>query len=273
MLVAVAQIDIAFKDKRSNLAKCLSYLRLAAHHGAKIVVFPECTLTGYCFSSYEEALSVSEEVPGESSQRLIEACRDHRISAVVGLLERSKDKIYNTSLLITPEGLVGKYRKTHLLCLGVDRYTSSGNDLPVFETPLGRMGMLICYDQRFPEPARALALQGAQVILNPMNLPTGAEAYPNHLFQSRACENRAFIVAANRVGVENGVRFIGRSQIINIFGQVLAEGDNVAENLITAEIIPSQADEKHVINRPGEYEFDIVADRRPELYKVITKKK
>ncbi|WP_206812703.1 carbon-nitrogen hydrolase family protein [Paradesulfitobacterium ferrireducens] len=272
MLVAVAQIDIAFKEKQLNLDKCIGYLRLAARQGAKIVVFPECTLTGYNFSSFEEALSVAEEVPGESTQRLIEACRDHGISAVIGLLERSKDKVYNTTLLITSEGLLGKYRKTHLLCLGVDRFTSQGNELPVFETKLGKIGMLICYDQRFPEPARALALQGAQVILNPMNLPTGAEAYPNHLFQSRACENRVFIVAANRVGVENGVRFIGRSQIINIFGQVLAEGDNVAESLITAEIIPSQADQKHVINRPGEYEFDIVADRRPELYKVITKK-
>ena len=228
-------------------------------------------MSGYCFANAEEAFLTAEEIPGESSRVLKEACRDYKISAVVGLLERSQDQIYNSALLITPEGITGIYRKTHLICLGVDRFASCGNDLPVFETPLGKLGMLICYDQRFPEPARVLALQQAQVILNPVNLPTGAEAYPNFFFQSRACENRIFIVAANRVGVENGVRFIGRSQIINCFGQVLAEGDSVTESLITAEIDPQLADQKRVVNRPGEYEFDIVADRRADLYKIIAR--
>jgi len=271
MKVGVVQIDIKFKDLEANLAKCLNYLQEAANQGVNLVVFPECTLTGYGFSSFSEAYEAALEIPSEFLSPLINTCSDYKITAVVGLVERSKNKIFNTAILITPEGLVGKYRKSHLLCLGVDRYVSPGDDLPVFETSLGTTGMLICYDQRFPEPARALTLQGARVILNPTNLPVGAEAYPNHLYQSRACENRIFILVADRVGVENGVRYIGRSQIVNTFGQILAEGDDVSETLITAEIISSEADQKHVIIQPGEYEFDIVANRRPDLYKVITK--
>jgi predicted amidohydrolase len=96
----------------------------------------------------------------------------------------------------------------------VDRYISRGEDLPVFSIPQGKVGISICYDQRFPEHARIMALKGAQIIVHPTNLPENAEAYANFFNQARACENRLFVISANRVGQERNVRFIGRSQII-----------------------------------------------------------
>lgn len=266
MQIAAAQIDISIGDKSANLKKCKHFLRLAARQGVELLVFPECALTGYVFNSFDEAFPVSETVPGESTPVLEKTCREYKITTVVGLLERDGGKLYNTAVLITPEGLVGKYRKTHVLCLGVDRYVSRGEELPVFSTLQSKPGILICYDLRFPETARILALKGTQVILNPTNLPKGAEAYANFFNQTRANENRVFLVSANRVGVERNVRFIGRSQIIDVFGRVLAEGNERDEELLRAEIKPSQADSKHVFVRPGEYEFDTFGDRRPELY-------
>jgi len=272
MLVAAAQINITLGSKGANLEKCLKLIGLAAGQGVKLVVFPECNLTGYDFTSYEQAFPLSEKVPGESTGILIGACRDYGIAVMVGLLERQEERFYNTAVLITPEGLQGVYRKTHLLCLGVDRFASKGQELPVFRTKLGKLAALICYDQRFPEAARVLALKGAQVILNPANLPEGAEAYANFLNRSRACENRVFIISANRIGEESGVRYLGKSQIVDYSGKVLAEGGKSVEELVKAEIIPDKSNLKHVINRPGEYEYDIFNDRRPELYSTIVEK-
>ena len=270
MLVGAAQINISIGRKKENLSKCLNLLKAAADQHIELLVFPECALTGYVFNSYDEAFLMAETIPGESIDLLKEACHKYKITTLVGLLEHDGDKIYNTAVLINPEGLVGKYRKSHTLCLGVDRYILPGEDLPVFSLYQAKVGILICYDQRFPEPARVLALKGAQVILNPTNSPQGAEAYSNFLNQARACENRVFIVHANRVGEERGVRFIGRSQIIDYSGRILVEGSSTNEEIIKAQIKPEEADLKHVVNTPGAYEFDVFGDRRPDLYGVIT---
>jgi 5-aminopentanamidase len=269
MKVGAAQINVEIGLKARNLDKCLKFLEKAAGQGIDLLVFPECALNGYVFRSFEEAFQSAEMIPGESINVLTEACQKYRINAVVGLLELDKGKLYNTAVLVSPEGLVGKYRKTHILCLGVDRFVTPGDGLPVFSLPQCKVGILICYDQRFPEPARVAALKGAQIILNPANLPEGAEAFANFFNQSRACENRLFIVNANRVGEERNVRFIGLSQIIDCSGKVLAEGSASAEELLTAEIEPERASVKHIINSPGEYEFDLFRDRRPDLYNII----
>lgn len=270
MLVGAAQINVSIGRKKENLSKCLSLVKAAGGQHLDLLAFPECTLTGYVFNSYDEAFPMAETIPGESTNLLKEACHKYQITTLVGLLEHDGGKIYNTAVLINPEGLVGKYRKSHTLCLGVDRYILPGEDLPVFSLYQAKVGILICYDQRFPEPARVMALKGAQVILTPANLPQGAEAYPNFLNQARACENRLFIVHANRVGRERNVQFIGRSQIIGCSGRILAEGSSTNEEIIKAQIKPEQANLKHVVNAPGEYEFNIFRDRRPDLYGLIT---
>src|SRR5206468_1315110 len=146
--VAVAQIEPKLAEKERNLDSCLAQLEDAAAAGAQLLVLPECAIPGYMFDSAEEALPYAEEVPGPSTEALEEACRRLSAWCVCGLLERRGDALYNSAVLVGPEGLTGVYRKTHLPFLGVDRFVVPGDELSVWETPLGRIGVEICYDLR-----------------------------------------------------------------------------------------------------------------------------
>ncbi|MDT3699168.1 MAG: carbon-nitrogen hydrolase family protein [Thermincola sp.] len=269
MRVAAAQINVEFSNTSANLDKVVHYLREAGQQGVELVVFPECSLSGYVFQSYEEVLPFAEEIPGKTTRALGEICRQYNISALVGMLELDGDDLFNTAVIISPAGLVGKYRKTHTLCLGLDRFIAKGDRLECLDLFEHKVGVIICYDQRFPEAARVLALKGAQVILHSANLPEGTQAYADFLNRARACENRVFFVHVNRVGDERGVHFIGRSQIINHLGEVIAEANQTDEQLIIADIDLNLTKDKYVIKTPGEYEFDLFGDRRSVLYKPI----
>jgi predicted amidohydrolase len=182
------------------------------------------------------------------------------------MLEREGDTLRNTAVLVGPDGLIGRYRKTHLPFLGVDRFVQAGDDLPVFETPLGRIGIEICYDLRFPELTRSLALHGAQIVAQPTNWPLAARSNADVLTRARAHENRIFVLTANRVGRERDAEFCGWSQICDIWGNRLVEADETGEGLFTAEIDPAQASEKDIIPAPGRYEMRLFDHRRPDLY-------
>ena len=258
-------------EKERNLTRCLELIQVTAKEGAKLIVFPECALTGYVFTSLEEALPIAEPIPGPSTERILAACRDLNVYVIIGMLEKDKDKCYNVAVLLGPQGLVGKHRKLHLPYLGVDHFVNHG-DLPltVYETEVGRIGMGICYDINFPEHARVLALQGADVIVLPTNWPELTEFIPEHIIPTRARENGVFCVAINRVGEERGFKFFGRSKIAHILGNPLAEGKPYEEDVLYVEIEPATAREKHVVISPGEAEVHRINDRRPEFYAVIT---
>ncbi len=266
LLVALVQMDVHRSDKTANRNHIIGKLRECAEMGAKLVIFPECALSGYVFNSAEEALPATETVPGETSQLLAEICKELNIYAVVGLLEHDGEAVYNSAFVVGPEGLVGNYRKSHLPILGIDRYVEHGNDLPIFDLPFARIGVLICYDVRFPEACRSLALRGAELIVLPTNWPQGAESSPDFLTRARAFENRVYLLACNRVGVEQGVTFIGRSQVVAPNGQVLSEAHGENEAILDCEITPANARQKRLIFQPGVFEFDLIGGRRPELY-------
>jgi predicted amidohydrolase len=132
------------------------------------------------------------------------------------------------------------------------------------------VGIEICYELRFPEVTRALALAGARVIALPTNWPTNAAMLADHVICTRASENRVFFVAANRTGSEQGTRFIGRSQIVDPSGHRLAELDGDAVGLVFVEIDVAEAEVKDLVVQPGEYEVSLFADRRPDLYGALT---
>ena len=183
------------------------------------------------------------------------------------MLEKDGDRCFNAAALIGPEGVVGKYRKVHLPFLGVDRFVDSGDlGFEVHQTRLGRIGLNICYDGSFPESARTLALNGADVILLPTNWPTGAEAFAEFLVNARGLENHVFSVAVNRVGRERGFRFIGRSRIADPSGRTLALASPDGEEIIFAEIDPSAARDKHITRVPGKHQINRFKDRRPQFY-------
>lgn len=270
--VAGAQMDPRLADTAGNVARCVELMKTAAKEGAQLILFPEAALSGYVFCSLTEAVPSAEPVPGPSTERIAEACRELNVHVVVGLLEKDGGNCYNAAALIGPSGLIGKYRKLHLPYVGVDRFVNRG-DLPleVHDTALGKLGLSICYDLDFPEQARVLTLMGAEVIVAISNWPEGVEFAPDHLVHARARENMVNVVAVNRVGVERGVRFIGRSKFVNSRGVCLAEGRPYEEDLIYAEIDPASAREKHQVIIPGELEIDMTRDRRPEFYGLLTK--
>jgi predicted amidohydrolase len=266
---AAVQMDIAIGENDANRARVLTKLDEAADNGATLVVFPECALSGYCFESLADARPFAE-TPDTTAGAFVERCRARRVTGVVGFLELDGSACHNSAVIATPDGNWFVYRKTHLPTLGIDRFVVPGDDLPVFRTPFGTLGVLICYDIRFSEAARTLALLGADVIALPTNWPKGAESSPDFITRARAWENRVFVVAANRVGVERGRPFIGRSQIVAPSGEILVEASRADEVILYADLDLTQARQKRIVNEPGEWELDITGDRRPELYSALT---
>jgi predicted amidohydrolase len=273
--IAGVQLDVRIGDVPFNLRAIHAGLREAAGRGARLVVFPECAVTGYAFDGLDEARAVAQPAPGPAVDALIDACRALGVFAVVGLLERGeKGRVYNACVLIGPDGLVAGYRKIHLPFLGVDRFTSPG-DRPFAVHDLGglRVGMNICYDGSFPESARVLTLLGADLIVLPTNWPTGAAPTIRHLLGARALENHVYYAAVNRVGAERGFRFIGQSQIVGCDGEPLAAAGPDAPETIFAEIDPAVARKKKLVIIPGKYELDRVGHRRPEMYGPLCERK
>jgi predicted amidohydrolase len=269
--VAAVQTDPRLGDVAGNLDRIASWIRRAANEGAELVVFPECAVNGYRYDSREEALGDAQTVPGPATDLLEGVAAETGVHVAVGIVERDGDRLYNCAALIGPDGFVTRYRKTHIPFQAVDRFVTPG-DIPlhVVETPIGRVGMLICYDLRFPEPARVLALSGVQIIANLTNLPPPGWVQPEFIFRARAAENRVWLVCADRVGTERGVEFIGRSAIVGPSGVTLAEASESAEEMLVQRIVPSEADEKDLVFDPGVYEMHLLSDRRADLYGALT---
>jgi predicted amidohydrolase len=150
MKVAGVQLDVALGDRDENFRRITAWLKKAVDQGSSLTVFPECSLTGYCFDSLEEALPHAETVPGPSTLRLAGVCRELQTYLVVGLLERDGQRLFNACTLIGPEGVVGNYRKVHLPFLGIDRFTTPGDrPFQVWTAGEVRVGLNICYDASF----------------------------------------------------------------------------------------------------------------------------
>jgi predicted amidohydrolase len=269
--VAVAQLRPSLAAVDANLARCVRALEESAAAGAALVVLPECAVTGYMFGRAEEALAVAQPLDGPAVETLAEACARLRLHAVAGRLERDGGALHNTAVLVGPEGVVGSYRKSHLPYLGVDRFCVRG-DLPpqVYDTPAGCVGIAICYDLRFPELTRGLALEGAELICHPTNWPPAADVLADVVIRARAVENRVYVLAADRVGREGSGEFIGRSQIVDPTGRRLVEAGASEERVLVADVDPAEARRKALVTVPGEYEVDFFGDRRPELYRALT---
>jgi predicted amidohydrolase len=265
--IATVQMDCKLADRSANFDAIRARLHEAAGGGAQVVIFPECALTGYCFESKEEAWPMAVPLPGPTTVALTADCKRLGVWAVVGLLERDGDRLFNALALIGPEGLEATYRKAHLPFLGVDRFTTSG-DRPFAVHDLGglRIGLSICYDGSFPETSRVLMLLGADLVILSTNWPTAAMNTVKYLVQPRAMENQVYFAACNRVGEERGFHFIGRSRIVDVSGELLAASDDDRPAILYADVDPERARNKHIIKIPGAYELHRTGDRRPDLY-------
>jgi predicted amidohydrolase len=259
------QIDTEFGNKAKNFEKVRSALKDAE---IDLLVLPEFFATGYQFASADEVEELAEPIAsGLTTEFLSDLCRERGMFIVAGIPEREGDLFYNSAVFTGPEGVVGVYRKTHLFYEENLYFTPGDTGFRVWDTKLGRIGIMICFDWFFPESMRTLALMGAEVVAHPSNLvlPHCPGAMP-----VRCLENRVFSVTANRIGVENRkegepLRFIGSSLISSPQGKVLANAPEDGEALLFADIEPAKARNK-VLNAFN----DLFRDRRPEKYSVLT---
>ena len=272
MKIAGVQMDVSIGSVDANVEKMISLLTNTSSQGAALTIFPECAATGYCFESLEEARPFAEPIPGPITNRMADACRDSGGFAVFGMLESAGESVFNAAVLTGPHGIVASYRKVHLPFLGADAFTTYGDrPFAVHEAGELRIGLNICYDSAFPESSRALAILGADLIVLPTNWPPGAECVARHTIATRAMENAVYYAAINRVGTERGFTFIGQSSICAPNGETLAAANATDEQILYAEIDPEKARNKRAVRVPGKHAIDRMADRRPEMYGLLTK--
>lgn len=266
--VAAVQTRPVFGDIEGNVEKALA-LADRIQPQAELYVFPELMTSGYVFASRAEALALAE-MPGAPAGRapglsLLSAwARARRVSLVAGFPERAGRVVYNSAVLIGPNGRLREvYRKIHLF-YEEKLWFAPGDQAPrVLRVGSARLGLLICYDWRFPEAARMLALAGADVIAHPSNL---VFAQAQDAMRVRALENRVFVVTANRVGEDvrpdRRVAFTGRSQIAAPDGKVLVRAGAGTPRAIAAALDLGEARDKWFTSRNH-----LFRDRRPTLYR------
>lgn len=274
-LVASIQMEPHIGNKADNVARSITAIEDAANRGAVLVVLPELANSGYVFSSREEAFSLAEQVPhGPSTDAWIEVAQRKNVYVVAGIAERDCDRLYNASVVIGPNGFLGKYRKLHLWADEHLYFEKGDLGLPVFHTPIGRIAVAICYDCWFPEVFRILAAKGADIVCVPTNwVPMPGQkadqlAMANMLAIAAAHSNGLNLICANRVGTERGQPFIGQSLIIGSNGWPLAgPADAVTEQTLIASINLKQSRHAKQLN-----EFNhVLGDRRLDVYEVTPK--
>jgi 5-aminopentanamidase len=265
--MAAVQIDCTLAEPEANLAAVIARLRTAAAGGARLVVFPECVLTGYGYADKAAAMRVSQSVPGPATDLLAKECAARNVFAAVGHLERDGDRLFNACALVGPRGLVANYRKIHLPCLGVDRFVTPGDQpFAVHDLDGVKVGVGICFDNSFPESVRVMTLMGADIVLQPTNWVDLAIKNATLVARVRAFENHIFYCAVNRVGDEAGHHYCGHSSIVDPVGDFLAFADHDRAAILTATFDPTVARNKRIVHCAGEYELDRVNGRRPEFY-------
>lgn len=256
---AAIQFEPTLFEKDANIDALLQLVESAAIAGAKLITTPEMATTGYCWYDRDEITPYVEPVPGVTTERFAALARRYDCYIVVGMpeIETATRLYYNSAVLVGPDGIIGTHRKTHSY-ISEPKWAAAG-DLGhrVFETPVGRIAMLICMDIHFVETARLAGLGGADVICHISNWL--AERTPAPYWINRAFENSCYLMESNRWGLERGVQFSGGSCVIAPDASILAVVDN-GNGIAEAVIDPALARERKVWGEP------IMEQRRPELY-------
>jgi predicted amidohydrolase len=261
--VALAQVSCKRGDKKVNIRKIEDNVVRARKQGAELVIFPELSITGYVLR--DRIYELAETIPGHSTnilEKLAGKTGTHIIFGLPELSDKTQATIYNAAVLVGPDGFIGKYRKMYLPTHSVfeeKRYFRPGYQPAVFETDLGKIGLIICYDIFFPEVSRLTRLKGAQLIVCISASPATRRAFFETLTTARAIENTAFLAYVNLVGIEDGLQFWGGSRLIGPNGRILAKTEYDKEDLAIGDV--NYSDIKTI-----ETFVPILKDLRPELF-------
>lgn len=228
-VVACVQMEPRVGEKGNNVAVSIKHIEEAARNGASLVVLPELANTGYVFASRGEAFSLAEELSnGKTIEIWADAARRLGVHIVSGIAERDGQRLYNSAVLVGPSGLIGIYRKLHLWDHEHVFFEPGNQGVHVFDIPLGRVSIAICYDGWFPEIYRLASAQGADIVCVPTNWvpmpaqPLDRPAMATTLAMAAAHSNGLMVACANRIGTERGQPFIGQSVIVGGDGWPLA---------------------------------------------------
>lgn len=263
MRVGFYQFDPQFGEVAKNLEIVTDKLD---HAEADLIVLPELCASGYQFLSQEEVQKLAEPVPdGPTVRRLIEIAKRRTMHIVAGLPEKSGSACYNSAVVVGPSGFLGCYRKTHLFYEETLFFAPGDSGFRVWDIGSAKIGVMICFDWYYPEAARTLAIQGADIICHPSNLvlPNCPDSMP-----VRCLENRVFAVTCNRIGSEarggkERLTYIGQSEVVTPKGVIQHRASRDREELTIVEINPADARNKS-LNRYN----DLFRDRRSLLYKM-----
>lgn len=269
-----SELGTETKDPRDvNMERALASIKEAADKGADLIVFGEMYLSGYRTDEWLHKWATVIDPPDEHVQTLVHAARDRKVHIIMGMGTFGAvmpGDVYNTALLVGPDGVIGAYRKVHVAAfpysqgIAMERcFYSPGRELPVFDTPLGRIGIHICYDMSFPEVARVQALKGADLLINVSASAGGFETYWEHGLFMRAAENSSWYMVCSVVGMQRGDRLFGGSRVVDPTGTVVAAGKFDEEDLVIADIDPSLTR----ASRSQSHNFSL---RQPDIYRAIS---
>lgn len=264
--IALAQISCKVGDKAYNIRKMATYIARAKKQKANLVIFPELSLTGY--TTRDRTYELAETITGPSTRKIEALAKQNNIHIIYGMIERSpeaKAVLHNTAVLTTPKGTLGRYKKMYLPTHSVfeeKRYFRQGYESIVFDTSVGKIGLIICYDIFFPETARLLRLKGAEFIVCISASPSVRRGFFETLTTARAMENTAYLAYVNLVGIEDGLQFWGGSRLIAPSGKIVTQAKYDEEDLVFGTI-------DYTDLTRAETFVPTLRDLRPELFKEL----
>jgi len=254
--IVLAQAKPILFEKQVNLEKMESSIKKASAEGADLILFPELFLTGYF--TRERTLELAEDLEGPSIKQIQEWAKTYQIKVVFGFPENIDGLVYNSACFIGEDGeVIGSFQKVHLWD-EESKYFQPGSSFKVWPTNIGKIGIMICYDTEFPESARSLALQGAELIVAPTANMAPFQHVQQLYIQTRAAENQVFVATTNQIGYEENTYFFGESAAADPLGQMLAKLDDREGNCLI-EIDLS------LIQKAREFPC-YIQDRRPVCY-------
>jgi predicted amidohydrolase len=270
--VSLVQFASAWLDRETNARRMADFVDSeAAEHSADLVVFPELATTGYVRPASDTEFArrlyeASEPVPGPTTEALADAARRNGVHVIFGVSEmhpQVPQVLYNSAVLLGPDGsIIGTHHKVHA-CLDEKNYYVPGSTVDVHDTQLGAIALNICYDVRFPELARVQALKGAELIVSLWASFVQQGKVPDDSIinrcATRAMENGLFFLGCNRSGVEGDRVFYGRSAVAGPSGEILAASSSAEEEVVRALLTADDL-------RSQRQYLTIFRDRRPELY-------
>ena len=258
--ISLVQMHVEAGNPDANFERAAERMERAAADGADLIVLPEMWNTGYALEIIER---IADPEGGRTREFVSGFARKHGVNVVAGsIAERRTDGVYNTLRLFGRDGEpAGEYDKIHLFRLmDEEKHLRPGSRIGLAELDGVRIGAMICYDIRFPELARTLALAGARLLVVPAEWPHPRLEHWRTLLRARAIENQIYVAACNRVGSSNGTDFFGHSMIIDPWGEIVAEAGE-EETILSAKIDLGLVDE---VRR----RIPVFEDRRPSMYRL-----